>query len=78
MKHFKERNTRKGSALITTLLLVGVLSAVMASILRYSVSERRVNHRHKLRAQADNTAEAVVEYGFAQLAYTFDLSLIHI
>ena len=72
MKHFKERNRRKGSALITTLLLVGVLSAVMASILRYSVSERRVNHRHKLRAQADNTAEAVVEYGFAQLAYTFD------
>lgn len=72
MKQLKEGNKRTGSALITTLLLVGVLSAVMASILKYSVSERRVNHRHKLRAQADNSAEAVVEFGFAQLAYTFD------
>jgi hypothetical protein len=31
-----------------------------------------MNHRHKLRTQADNTAEAVVEYGFAQLSYNFD------
>lgn len=72
----KKRNSRyaskRGSALLTTLILVGVFSAIMASILKYSVSERKMNHRHKLRTQADNTAEAVVEYGFAQLAYTFD------
>ncbi len=73
MKSPNSRNAcKKGSALLTTLILVGVLSAVMASILKYSVSERRLNHRHKLRTQADNTAEAIVEYGFAQLAYTFD------
>ncbi len=73
MKSRKSGNAgKRGSALLTTLMLVGVLSAIMASILKYSVSERRLNHRHKLRTQADNTAEAIVEYGFAQLAYTFD------
>ena len=72
----KKQNPRftseRGSALLTTIILVGVLSTIMASILKYSVSERRMNHRHKLRTQADNTAEAVVEYGFAQLSYAFD------
>lgn len=63
---------RKGSALITTIVLVGVLAVAMASLLKYSVTENRINHRHKLRTQSENTAEAVVEYGFAQLSHSFD------
>ncbi len=63
---------KRGSALITTLIIVGVMAVTMAWLLRYSVTESRINHRHKLRAQADNTAEAVVEYGFAQLSHVFD------
>jgi len=65
-------NRKSGSALITTMILVGIISVILAWILRYSVSERRVNHRHKLRAQTTNVAEAIVEYGFAQLSYTFN------
>ncbi len=67
-----ERALKRGSTLITTILLVGALSVVLAAILRSSIGERKINHRHMLRTQADNTAEAVVEYGFAQLSHTFD------
>lgn len=63
---------RNGSALVTAMILVGALSVILSWILRYSFTERRINHRHKLRAQANNSAEAIVEYGFAQLAYVFD------
>lgn len=66
------KNAKRGSALLTTFMVVGILSAVLASILKYSVTERKINHRHKLRTQANNSAEAVIEYGFAQLSYTFD------
>ena len=64
--------TKKGSALATTVLIIAVLSAAMAALLKFSVTERRINYRHQLRTQASNTAEAVVEYGFAQLSYVFD------
>jgi len=57
---------------MSTIFLIGIISAIMASLIKYSVNERKVNHRHKLRTQANNSAEAVVEFGFAQLAYTFD------
>ncbi len=71
-RHKMVSKSKRGSALITTLFLIGVMSTILAMLLRYSVSERKMNHRHKLRTQADNTAEAVVEYGFAQLSYAFD------
>ncbi len=63
---------RKGSALLTTLVLVGVLSVAMVWVLKYSVTESRITHRHKLRTQCENLAEGIVEFGFAQLAFTFD------
>ncbi|MFL3660030.1 MAG: hypothetical protein ACJ07L_18530, partial [Opitutales bacterium] len=64
--------TKRGSALATSVLIIAVLSAAMAALLKLSVTERRINYRHQLRMQASNTAETVVEYGFAQLSYVFD------
>ena len=63
---------KRGSAIATTVLIIAVLSSAMAALLKFSVTERRINYRHQLRTQASNTAEAVVEYGFAQLSYVFD------
>ena len=58
---------KRGSAIATTVLIIAVLSSAMAALLKFSVTERRINYRHQLRTQASNTAEAVVEYGFARL-----------
>ena len=44
----------------------------MAWLLKYSKTENRINHRHALRTQAENKAEAVVEYEFAQLSHVID------
>ena len=44
----------------------------MAWLLKYSTTENRINHRHALRTQAENKAEAVVEYEFAQLSHVID------
>ena len=72
MNSMNTNQTKRGSALATTVLIIAVLSSAMAALLKLSVTERRINYRHQLRMQASNTAETVVEYGFAQLSYVFD------
>ena len=44
----------------------------MAWLLKYSTTENRINHRHTLRTQAENKAEAVIEYELAQLSHVID------
>ncbi len=63
---------RRGSVLVTVMIISLSLSVLIAGLLNYSVTERRINVRHALRLEARNAAEAVVEYGFAQLRYKFD------
>ncbi|RME72782.1 MAG: hypothetical protein D6781_01675 [Verrucomicrobia bacterium] len=54
-------------------MIIGIsMSLLIAGLLGWSLTERRINYRHALRLEAKNAAEALVEYGFAQLRYKFD------
>lgn len=61
------RSDRRGSAFVTTLVFCLILLALVASVLRYAVSERRTNNRAKLLLEARAAAEAISEYGIAQV-----------
>lgn len=57
---------------MTTLVIVASLSLVVGSLLAWSLTERRINTRHLGRLEAKNAAEALAEYGFAQLRHKFE------
>ena len=63
---------KKGAALVVVLILTIVAALTGGSVLKYSMNERTINRRHFLRLEAKNAAEAVVEYGFAELVSRFD------
>jgi hypothetical protein len=58
---------RKGSALITVILLSAALAVLTASVLRYTISERRSNERQRLILRARNMAENISVYAAEQL-----------
>jgi hypothetical protein len=62
---------RRGSAFVTVLLFTFLLFTLVASILKWSLSERRLNIRASYWMEARNAAEAVAEYGFSQIATQF-------
>ena len=61
------RHSCRGSALVTVMMLAVGLMIIIASILSYSLSERRLNYREGMRLEARNAAEAVSEYGLSQV-----------
>jgi len=54
------------------MVLTTSLGVALAALISYSNTERRLNVRHELHLEAKNAAEAVTEYGFAQLRYMFE------
>lgn len=65
-------DTTRGSAMLAVMIYLVVISVMTGSLLVYSTSEYRMNEVHKLRMSALNASEAVVEYGFADLASRFN------
>ena len=65
------REPRKGSALMTILIIGMGLLTVMGASLRWGITEKRLNIQHIRRQTAKNAAESVVEYGFADLIQRF-------
>lgn len=63
---------QRGSALITVLIFSFVLLTLVASVMQWSVSERRLNTRSASWLEARNAAEAVAEYGCYQVAQAFN------
>src|SRR5664280_2020087 len=61
----------RGSALITVLLYIFILSMLVASVLGGSLTERRLTMRATSWLDARNAAEAVAEYVFSQIASQF-------
>ncbi|MCX6953735.1 MAG: hypothetical protein NTV51_16410, partial [Verrucomicrobia bacterium] len=59
--------SRRGSALVTVMMLSFALILIVTTILGYSLNERRLNHREAMRLEARNAAEALSEYGLAQV-----------
>ena len=68
--HFQSR--QRGSALVTVLVLSLALCITIASLLRYSLSERRMNYRAAMRLEARNAAEAISEFGLSQVRQLMD------
>lgn len=61
------RNKKKGSILLVGVIFGGLLIISTAVLLQYGLSESQVNERHFLRLEAQTAAEAVADYGFAEL-----------
>ena len=65
------REPRKGSALMTILIIGMGLLTVLGVTLRWGITEKRLNIQHLRRQAAKNAAESIVEYGFADLIRRF-------
>jgi len=63
----KTHNTKRGSVLITALIFGSLLILTTTVLLKWGTNEKRINYRHQLRIHANNAAESVLEYGFAEL-----------
>ncbi|MGA3008452.1 MAG: hypothetical protein ABSE59_11245, partial [Opitutaceae bacterium] len=59
----------RGSALLTVMIFTFVMALLLASILGWSITEYRFNVRTAYLIEAHNAAEAVSEYGAAQVEY---------
>ena len=68
---FPDRKSN-GSAMVMALMVTAVLAIAATSILKWSLTERRLNQRHALRLEARNAAEAAAEFAFAQVRYRMD------
>lgn len=60
-------DSRRGSALLLVIIMTAALSMVAASLLKLGATERRINKSSIQYSHAQNTAETMVEYGFAEL-----------
>lgn len=58
---------RSGSTLILVIIMTAALSLTAASLLKFGSNERRLNKSNILHTRAQNAAEVMVEYGFAEL-----------
>ncbi len=58
---------KRGSALLTVVMLTGMFALLTASMLSYSVGERRGNERNRLILRAKNMAENIALYSAEQL-----------
>lgn len=67
MKTISFSARQRGSALVTVMMLSFALILIVTSILGYSMNERRLNYREAMRLEARNAAEAISEYGLAQV-----------
>lgn len=61
-----------GSGLIMALIFTGVISAVLASMLRWVLTESSLNQRTMRRLEANNAAEAIAEYGMTQVRHKME------
>lgn len=63
----RARPAPRGVALVTVVLLSTFIGITAAVLLRYAIVEFRLNERTALRFAAKNAAEAMLEYGSAEL-----------
>lgn len=66
------QNTCRGSILVLVIVMTATSALVVGSILRYCVTEARVNAADLLTNEARLSAEAVLNHGMAQLRRRYD------
>jgi len=62
----------RGGVLVTVIIFGAVVLLIAGSLIRYSLTERRLTLRTALVLESRNAAEAIAEYGFAQLRQKFE------
>ena len=72
MKNTSPFNSTRGSALAVALLFTMVCALLAFSVLRWSITERKLNSRGALWLSARNASEGVAEYGFSQVRNDFE------
>ena len=68
---FANRRSR-GGILVTVIIFGAVVLVIAGSLIRYSLTERRLTIRNALVLESRNAAEAIAEYGFAQIRQKFE------
>ncbi len=63
----KLTSQKKGTILVSAVIFGSLLIMTTGVLLKFSVTEKRINERHFLRLEAQSAAETAVEYGFAEL-----------
>ncbi|MBC8011693.1 MAG: hypothetical protein H7067_16535 [Burkholderiales bacterium] len=63
---------RRGSALIAVIILTTVSLIFVGSLIGWSLTERRLTIRNALLLESRNAAEALAEYGFAQIQEKYE------
>lgn len=76
MKAAHSRSSRKGSAILITILIAVCMSIVVFSIFDFGFFERRMNAREALMAQARYAAESMVENACAQASLQIKLNAV--
>lgn len=66
------RSASRGSALLAVILFTTVLLILVGSLLRWSLTERRMNLRAAALMEARNASESLAEYGFSQIRQKFE------
>src|ERR1051325_7329748 len=72
MNPFPRFAAQRGSAFVTVMMFTCVMFILSASLIRWSLTERRLNLRNASWLEARNAAEAVAEYGFAQVVTAYN------
>ncbi len=62
----------RGSGIVMALIFAAVLSGILASMLKWVMTEATLNQRAIRRLEAHNAAEAIAEYGMMQVRYKMD------
>ncbi|MBL9189740.1 MAG: hypothetical protein JNK23_19825 [Opitutaceae bacterium] len=58
---------RRASAMITVIVLTGIMAVLTASMLRYTLTERRGNERNRVILRAKNMSESISVYAAEQI-----------
>jgi hypothetical protein len=62
----------RGGVLVSVVILTAVILVIAGSVLRLSLTERRLTIRSALVLESRNAAEAIAEYGFSQIRQKFE------
>ena len=62
----------RGGALLTVIIVTTVISMIVASLLRWGVTDQKINTRHFTLLDARNAAEAAAELGAGILSYRWE------
>ncbi|MGE9290789.1 MAG: hypothetical protein ACQKBT_07355, partial [Puniceicoccales bacterium] len=72
LENSRARQSLAGGALITVVIVTTAISVIIASLLRWGVTDQEINLRHFVLLDARNAAEAAAELGAGILAYRWE------